>query len=500
MTDSSQKQYVAWKAPASYQAIDKIQSQLSPIGLAANISGEITGREDVVLLHVGSYTSLDELKSDYEAIGKPTLLVVDNHDQEIEALKFLRSGDDVCLASTPIEVVSARLDHLRHVYDNILSEVRRRDPLTGLLNRYGLHEAFKSHVEPSLTDLAGSWALAYLDLDGFKNINDRLGHDVGDAMLTEVASLLRAELGPRDLISRSGGDEFVILLNRYDRPSVMDAVERIRHNLEAHEFMVVNESKVVRIAASCGVAFIEPQSKLNDVVRQADMAMYQAKEQGRNCVICFQTMQDPEAEQGKDIYVQHFENVTRVVTERVSTLISQLGSRMIEAAREEANNDALTELHNRRYLEKRLARDFEAARKHGRSLTLALMDLDNFSGINLTYGWPTGDKVLKAFGCIASENVRLVDWLARYGGEEFLLVMPDTSLKQGIEIAERIRTAVAESITESVDHREVHFTVSIGVAQLTDECVNPVALIQKAAVLLISAKESGRNQVQSYLS
>ena len=123
------------------------------------------------------------------------------------------------------------------------------------------------------------------------------------------------------------------------------------------------------------------------------------------------------------------------------------------------------------------------------------MDIDKFGDVNKTFGWPTGDHVLTIFSNIASENIRLVDWLARYGGEEFCLVMLDTELDQGVTIAERIRQVVADSDVQSLDNRPIKLTVSVGVAKLTDDIESPVALMQKASKALNRAKTSGRNCV-----
>ena len=250
-----------------------------------------------------------------------------------------------------------------------------------------------------------------------------------------------------------------------------------------------------QVSASFGISILGPQSQLEESLRQADMAMYQAKDSGRNNVVCFDSMQDLGEGVEQDLQIQHFENVTRVVNERVTNLITQLGRRLIATARQEANHDALTQLHNRRYFDNRLSREFEMAKKHGRPITVAFMDIDKFHDVNMTFGWPTGDHVLRIFSKIASENIRLVDWLARYGGEEFCLVMLDTELEQGITIAERIRKAVADSDVQSLDYRPVKLTVSIGVVKLTDEIESPVALMQKASKALNNAKILGRNRL-----
>ena len=337
--------------------------------------------------------------------------------------------------------------------------------------------------------------MVFLNLDHFKKLNDSYGHAAGDEILISVAGLLLTEASPADKVFRIGGETFLLLLSRYNKQTVLDDVERIRASLASHAFKISTEKEPIHVTASFGVTILGPNFQQEESMRQADMALYEAKNRGRNQVVCFGSTDGNEGATNQDIYVQHFENVTRVVTERVTNLITQLGRRLIESAREEANNDALTQLHNRRYFDARLSREFEMAKKHGRNLTIAFMDIDHFHDVNTIYGWPTGDHVLRIFSQIAQGNIRLVDWLARYGGEEFCLVMLDTDLDQGLAVAERIRAAVAVSDVQSLDHRPVKLTVSIGVAKLTDEIDGPVALVQKASKALIKAKNSGRNFV-----
>lgn len=488
---------VAWRAPDNFYSVDSIQSELSHYMLAAKVNGSINGDENITLLYMDSSMGPGELETAYEGVSSPTLVIVRTSDEEVEVFRFLKSGDDVCKEDAPLKLIAARLNRILQSSNHQvqLENARRLDPLTGVLSRWAFNEEIAHYSESDIPFSSESRAIVFLDLDRFKQLNDTYGHGVGDEILIEVARLLSEEVGPEDKVGRLGGEEFVLLLCRYNTQTVLDSVEMIRQRLAAHEFKSTNGDSKFHVTASFGVAILGPQSQFEESFRQADMAMYQAKENGRNNMVSFDSMQDPDTSVGQDIHIQHFENVTRVVNERVTNLITLLGRRLIETARQEANNDALTQLHNRRYFDNRLSREFEMAKKHGRTLTVALMDIDNFHGVNINYGWPTGDHVLRIFSNIASENIRLVDWLARYGGEEFCLVMLDTELDQGAEIAERIRVAVAASNVQSLDHRPVNLTVSIGVAKLTDDIESPVSLVQKASEALIHAKNSGRNRV-----
>jgi len=123
------------------------------------------------------------------------------------------------------------------------------------------------------------------------------------------------------------------------------------------------------------------------------------------------------------------------------------------------------------------------------------MDLDEFGQINATFGWPTGDIALKQFAAIATAAVRSLDWLARYGGEEFCLVMPDTDRATGMQVAERIRAAVAAANVTSVDRRPVPMTISIGVVEWAPDLGGPIGWLQKLSDAVLAAKRDGKNRV-----
>jgi diguanylate cyclase (GGDEF)-like protein len=153
------------------------------------------------------------------------------------------------------------------------------DTLTGLANRALFEELVTASLARSSRDGKGP-ALLFVDLDRFKRINDSLGHDHGDRLLCEVATRLSDALRAGDALARLGGDEFGVMLHDVDRPSALQLAERIRAALT--EPVCLEEEPVV-VSASVGIAvFPDDGRTYDDLLRHADMAMYDAKERGRN--------------------------------------------------------------------------------------------------------------------------------------------------------------------------------------------------------------------------
>jgi diguanylate cyclase (GGDEF)-like protein len=133
-------------------------------------------------------------------------------------------------------------------------------------------------------------AICYLDLDGFKPINDTWGHEAGDRLLVEMAERLQSCLRGGDTVARLGGDEFVLLLLDLER--IEECENALRRVLDAIAHPVVIGSQLVSVSASIGVSVYPFDSQDPDVLlRQADQAMYLAKESGRNRYRLFETKQ-----------------------------------------------------------------------------------------------------------------------------------------------------------------------------------------------------------------
>jgi two-component system cell cycle response regulator len=171
--------------------------------------------------------------------------------------------------------------------------------------------------------------------------------------------------------------------------------------------------------------------------------------------------------------------------------------KLLNAATLEANTCPVTGLYSRAYLDTRLGREMAEARSRGRALVIALIDVDRFKAINATYGWPSGDRLLRAFAEVVRSNLRSSDWAAKYGGDEFLLVFPDSALPTAEHVVERVREAFASATVVSVDGLPLKATLSAGVAQMSQRDVSAEGFLNEVSKSLNKAKESGRNRVQS---
>ena len=169
--------------------------------------------------------------------------------------------------------------------------------------------------------------------------------------------------------------------------------------------------------------------------------------------------------------------------------------RRLEAElRTQATTDALTGLPNRRHFLRELERELSRMQRHPEHIAAVLMvDLDNFKRINDIHGHATGDLVLRAFAELLNGLTRTSDKVGRLGGEEFSLLLPDTSLEQGCQMAHRLCNSAA-AMCVPTGQGDLHFTISIGVAMLeaTDSSVDSV--LARADMALYEAKNTGRNR------
>ncbi len=193
---------------------------------------------------------------------------------------MLRAREELVEARRQAQAHEQRVEQLERELESVAGLVRE-DVLTGALNRRGLEEAFAAECargERRETALS----LAVLDVDDFKQLNDRLGHQAGDAALAHLARVLRTALRPSDVVARYGGEEFVILLPETAREEAVNVMVRVQREL-TRRFFLHNNDKVL-ITFSAGVAERRAGESRSALVERADRAMYAAKKSGKNRV------------------------------------------------------------------------------------------------------------------------------------------------------------------------------------------------------------------------
>ena len=167
----------------------------------------------------------------------------------------------------------------------------------------------------------------------------------------------------------------------------------------------------------------------------------------------------------------------------------------VQMSIEMAITDALTGLHNRRYMETHVGSLVNQAAARGKPLTILVLDIDYFKAINDTHGHDAGDDVLREFAVRIRKSIRGIDLACRYGGEEFVVVMPETDMAVATVVAERLRRRIAsEPFRIQQGGRLVEVTISIGIAALGRDDT-AASVLKRADQALYRAKRDGRNRV-----
>jgi len=162
-----------------------------------------------------------------------------------------------------------------------------------------------------------------------------------------------------------------------------------------------------------------------------------------------------------------------------------------------ARTDPLTGVFNRRQFFEVGLQEFSRARRYGNTLSLLMLDIDHFKGVNDRWGHAAGDQVLQSLVAIISSLIREQDCVGRLGGEEFAVLLPETESAGALASAERLRAAVeqTEIACATADGGVVRVTVSIGVAASAADDASFEAVLARADKGLYAAKETGRNRV-----
>lgn len=293
------------KADSGQQAIDQLRKHDISLALL-----------DVIMPEVDGYQVAEFIRSTPQTKFVPIIFVTGSDKTDSNLVKSYQSGvvdvlykplqPDIILAkvrifleldqqrrlikqqSAELEIALKRLQH--YAQHDQLTQLFNRDQITSILTRM-LASASRSKQEVGLL---------FLDLDHFKNVNDSLGHDVGDLLLKHAANRLKATVRESDFVARLGGDEFAILLTNLDHPESATLIaQKILETLALPYYL--NEHEIL-VSCSIGIALHDGLShSAADLLKAADAAMYQAKQKGRNQFAYFSAELEQQALKKMDI-------------------------------------------------------------------------------------------------------------------------------------------------------------------------------------------------------
>lgn len=196
------------------------------------------------------------------------------------AAALQRTRDELERTRQELQQRAERVRHLEHELE-VTANLVKVDPLTNVLNRRGMNDAYA--VEEARCTRSGSpLCVGLIDIDNFKHLNDRLGHQAGDGALQHLAAIMRGTVRPSDVVARLGGEEFVLLLPETPLDEAEKVMSRVQRELTKRFYLHNNER--VLITFSAGVALGRLGENRDEHIARADAAMYEAKANGKNRV------------------------------------------------------------------------------------------------------------------------------------------------------------------------------------------------------------------------
>jgi diguanylate cyclase len=448
---------------------------------AVQAAARIQALADRVAQDVGEHSSrVREISTDLSASSRDNTAPLDE--------VVLKSINDIVKANERLQeqLATAEVRLQRQAAElETQTTVARTDPLTLLSNRRALDDEMNRRLA-EWQRRKTTFSLVMIDVDHFKKLNDKHGHQAGDQVLRDVAATLGTTVREMDLAARYGGEEFAVILPSTPLTDAVSAGERIRAAI-AKGISRFGGTEL-QVTVSIGVAQIETSESLATLISRADEALYAAKEAGRNRVWFNDGKQSLAAQSPAPATKPQAEPpaATQPVPGDAQPPESMTCQSVVKAMESRSPTAFCTDL-KRRLLE---------CQKFAVPLTLVLLDIDDFKPLVDNLGTSARELVVTTLSEFLTMSLHDIDVVSHYGDGHFAIMMPGTELVGAIKMAERLRSVIS-SCALPVRGEELRFTISLGLAQ-AQASDDPRSLVKRADAALFASKEAGGNRVHQH--
>ena len=439
---------------------------------------------DRVAQDVGEHsTRVREISTDLSASGK------DNEAPSDDAV--LKLINDIVKANERLQeqLATAEVKLQRQAAElETQTTVARTDPLTLLSNRRALDDEMNRRLA-EWQRRKSIFSLIMIDVDHFKKLNDKYGHQAGDQVLRDVAVTLGTTVREMDLAARYGGEEFAIILPSTPLADALSAGERIRAAIA--KGITRFGGAAIQATVSVGVSQIETGDDTASLISRADEALY-ARQGGRPeprlvprrarnpCRLHHPTA--PPRRQPRLPLRQRPTAPEQTPNPPESTTCQSI----VKAMDSRSPTAFCTDL-KRRVLE---------CQKFAVPLTLVLLDIDDFKPLVDNLGASARELVVNTMSEFLTMSLHDIDVVSHYGDGHFAIMMPGTELTGAIKMADRLRSVIS-SCALPVRGEQLRFTISLGLAQ-AQSSDDPRSLVTRADAALIASKGAGGNCVHQH--
>lgn len=355
---------------------------------------------------------------------------------------------------------------LQHALD-FMRDVAVRDRVTGSHKR-GYTMRLLEEERQQAAGAGTTYSLCLLEIDHFKRINAAHGEAGGDLVLHEVASCARRLLRDTDSFGRYGAAQLLLILPGTTQEAALLLAEQVRQCVQGLRFAgFTGIAPELAVTVSAGVAELRPGESIGQTMARADEALYQATSGARNRVVGYGRLPEPsEYSAAPELF-------------------------------DSTGIDALTGLLSRRVLRDRLGHAMARALRNGRPVGLMLLNLDKLGEINASFGVEGGDAVLVQAATQVRACMHAADTLVRWSGDQFIVILEDLgSAGEAQQAAQRILNRFAFPLP--VGERECAVGLSIGIAMFPAPGCDMDALLERARLAMIRARNWGGNKAHVY--